>query len=579
VLLVEDSEDDYRLICELLDAIPHTRFAIEWARDLRAGLARLGDCGCDVCVIDHGLPGGDGLELVRIAQTRGHPAPMIMVTGFGSLDLDRQALALGVAGFLDKNRLDPTLLERTIRYAISQRGALERLQRLAQRDELTGLANRALFQDRLERALAFARRHDRLVAVMLLDLNAFKRINDELGHAAGDLLLKTVAARLASRLRETDTVARLGGDEFALVIEHLAKPDYAALVAQKVLDALAPPIRLAGQAVALSASLGIALYPRDAGDAATLVRQADQAMYQVKRTRRHEFRFHSEQIESRVQYQRLLGADLARALACRELVLQFHAQVGFGGAGPGLSAQACWAQAELGPIDLEHLLPQVEDRGLLEQLTGWLLQAACQQAARWQAAGVRELHLGLPLWLRPPIDWPALLQQIEHHCHGAGLGPQRLELDLSEEQLLAALDDDGAALRRLRHQGVRIGLAGFGAGLASLKALRTDLIDTIKLHPDIHRGLPGEGQRESLLKAVVTYGRELGLRVVACGVEDERQFAFLRQIGCDAAENLLRCPPLPAEACTAWLQKLQRSAGPPRHLPPVGPAPLAHRAS
>ena len=189
-------------------------------------------------------------------------------------------MALGVADFLDKTRVDAARLERSIRYVTRHRQA-ERLNRLAQYDELTGLANRSLFQDRLGRAIA-ARRHDRLAAVMILDLNGFKAVNDQLGHSAGDRLLTIMGGRLTKRLRETDTIARLGGDEFALLIENLAKPEHAALVARKLLDTVAPPIELDDQQVTVTASLGVALYPRDGADPDALVREADRAMYRAK---------------------------------------------------------------------------------------------------------------------------------------------------------------------------------------------------------------------------------------------------------------------------------------------------------
>jgi diguanylate cyclase (GGDEF)-like protein len=205
-----------------------------------------------------------------------------MLTRCSTPELDLEAMALGVSDFLDKSRIDATLLERTIRYALARHRQAERLNRLAQYDELTGLANRSLFQDRLRRAVAWARRHDRLAAVMILDLNGFKAVNDRLGHGAGDRLLAIMASRLTRRLRETDTIARLGGDEFALLVENLAKPEHAALVARKLLDTVAPPVDLDEQQVSVTASLGVALCPRDGEDAAELVRLADRAMYAAK---------------------------------------------------------------------------------------------------------------------------------------------------------------------------------------------------------------------------------------------------------------------------------------------------------
>jgi diguanylate cyclase (GGDEF)-like protein len=282
VLLVEDGEEDYRRTCDLLGAAHLVAFEVDRARSLNEASMRLGAGAYDVCLLEPRLPDGQGLELVRAAQNRSFRAPIIILTGHGTPELDLEAMALGVADFLDKAQADAVHLERTIRYAVTRHRHGERLNRLAQYDELTGLANRSLFQDRLARAIAWARRHDRLAAVMILDLNGFKAVNDQLGHSAGDRLLTIMGGRLTKRLRETDTIARLGGDEFALLIENLAKPEHAALVARKLLDTVAPPIELDEQQVSVTASLGVALYPRDGADPDTLVREADRAMYRAK---------------------------------------------------------------------------------------------------------------------------------------------------------------------------------------------------------------------------------------------------------------------------------------------------------
>ena len=282
VLVIEDSEEDYRRTCDLLDAARLVTFAIDRARSVNNALMRVGSGPYDVCLLEPRLPDGQGLELVRAAQDLSFRAPIIILTGSGTLELDVEAMALGVADFLDKTRVDAARLERSIRYAVTRHREAERLNRLAQYDELTGLANRSLFQDRLGRAIAWARRHDRLAAVMILDLNGFKAVNDQLGHSAGDRLLTIMGGRLTKRLRETDTIARLGGDEFALLIENLAKPEHAALVARKLLDTVAPPIELDDQQVTVTASLGVALYPRDGADPDALVREADRAMYRAK---------------------------------------------------------------------------------------------------------------------------------------------------------------------------------------------------------------------------------------------------------------------------------------------------------
>ena len=431
VLLVEADDEDFRVTRALLRTASHLEFTIERARDLATALERLRAGGFDIGLVDHALPDGDGLELVRAAHKRGCRAPLIVLSRAATLELDLQAMALGVADFLDKKRLDATGLERAIRYALARERQAEQLSRLAQYDELTGLANRSLFQDRLERALAWARRHERLVAVMILDLNGFKAVNDRLGHVAGDRLLALMAQRLSGRLRETDTVARLGGDEFAILIENLARPEHAALVARKLLDTVAPPATVDGQEVAVTASLGVALYPRDAEEGAALVQQADRAMYRAKAEGGNLCRFSSGQLERRVQRGALLETDLRRGLERGEFVLHYQPQVTLTPGALGISALIRWRHPQLGLIGPERFLSLAEENGLLEPITGWLFEAACDQARRWHVQGFARVHLALPLLSRQQLAWSGLAQRLAAGLHAAGLHPGSLEIELS----------------------------------------------------------------------------------------------------------------------------------------------------
>jgi diguanylate cyclase len=581
VLLVEDDEADYWHARDLLDAAPHARFTIDWARDLQSGLARLAPAAFDVCLLEQALPDGDGLEIVRAAPSRGCDAPIIMLTGRGSHDLDLQAMELGAADYLDKSRIDAAILERAIRYALNRRQQAQRLSRLAQHDELTGLANRSLFNDRLERALAWARRHESIAAVMVLDLNGFKAVNDRLGHVAGDRLLTIMGMRLCSRLRETDTVARLGGDEFALVVENLAKPEHAGLVARKLLDAVVPPVTIDSHSVTVTASLGVALYPQDGSHGATLLREADRAMYRAKAEGGNLCRFTCEQIEQRVQRGALVEADLRRALEQGELVLRYHPQIELGAAGAalGLAGVLHWDHPQLGPLAAARFMPLAEESGMLDTLTDWMLVAACTQGRAWQAMGFSQLHLAVPLLSRRQLAWSGLAQRLQDCLQAAGLDPGGLEIELDEDILLG---ESATGLQALKELGVRIALDGFGRGPTSLRSLQLGVLDTLKLAREWHHrpqaeaaparapGL-GKGGHGAVVGAIIALARDLGLRVVAEAVDDPAQLAFLRQRGCCAVQALMSSAPLPAAACTSWLRKAssrrQRALAGPRHEP------------
>jgi diguanylate cyclase len=574
LLLIEDDGTDYGRTCELLDAARHLTFAIDWARSVQDAMPRLGADAYDICLLDHGLPDGRGLDLVRAAQNRGLRAPIIMLTGCSSLELDLEAMALGVSDFLDKSRIDATLLERTIRYALARHRQAERLNRLAQYDELTGLANRSLFQDRLQRALAWARRHNRLAAVMILDLNGFKAVNDRLGHGAGDRLLEIMASRLTRRLRETDTIARMGGDEFALLIENLAKPEHAALVARKLLDTVAPPVELDEQQVSVTASLGVALYPKDGDDAAELVRLADRAMYGAKSEGGNLCRFSSDQLQRRVQCGALLETDLRRALEQGELLLHYQPQVTLRLGSLGISAMIRWAHPELGLIGPERFLALAEDAGLLRPLTEWLLDAGCAQARHWRALGLERMHLALPLLSRQQLAWSGLAARLQEALGHAELAPGRLEIELSEELLLADAESGSAGLAALKEVGARIALDGFGRGPTSLRGLQLGLLDTLKLAREIHHDVPDDRRRSAVVRALIGLGKDLGLRVVADGVDRHEQLGFLRRSGCDAVQAFMSCPPLPPDACTGWLHRAAARCR--AYAAPEPPAPEGH---
>jgi diguanylate cyclase (GGDEF)-like protein len=558
LLLVEDSEEDYRRVCDLLDAARHVSFVVEWARSAMDAVTRLGAGAYDVCLVDQRLSDGDGLELARAAHDRGLRTPIVMLIGSSPLELDFAAMALGVSDLLDKGRIDATLLERTIHYALARHREAERLNRLAQYDELTGLGNRSLFQDRLARALAWARRHHRLVAVMVLDFNGFKAVNDRLGHSTGDRLLKIMAKRLSERLRETDTVARLGGDEFALLIENLAQPEHAALVARKLLDTVAPAVELDGQQVSVTASLGVALYPSDGRDAAELLRRADRAMYRAKAKGGNLCRFSSDQPQRRI---RPLESDLRRALAQGELVLHYQPQVTLRAGALGISAMARWAHPELGLIGPERFLLLAEDNRLLPALIEWLCQAGCAQARSWSELGLGPVHLAVPLLTHRQVAWTELAAHLQSCVRDAGLAPARLEIEIAEPLLLADAEAGGAGLAALNQIGVRIALSGFGSGPMSLRGLPLGLLHTIKLARELHRDVPHDHRRSALVRAIVSLAKDLGLRVVAQAVDRHEQLAFLRRTGCDAVQAFMSCPPLPAAACTSWLRQASSRHG------------------
>jgi diguanylate cyclase (GGDEF)-like protein len=554
LLVVDDVEEEFLLVRELLLRAADTRFQVDWAGTFDAGLRRLAAGGYDLCLVDYRLGGRDGLDFIRLAQRRGFETPIILTSGQAERRIDLEAMELGAADYIDKEEFDGERLERAIRFAVARREATLRLGRLAQYDDLTGLANRTLFGDRLERALAAARRQRHHVAVMLLDLNGFKPVNDRLGHGAGDRLLRVVGDRLSGRVRETDTVARLGGDEYALIIEGLAKPDQAALVARKLLEAIAPPILLDSDEVGVTASLGVALYPRDSDDPKTLVRLADAAMYRAKAQGGNLCRFHDESFDNRMRRGVILEQDLRRAIERSEFVLHFQPQVTLRAGELGVASLVRWQHPELGLVDTDRFRNLVEDTGLLEPLTDWLLDEVCMHIGRWHEIGLRSMHVAVPILSRRQLSWSHLARRVRDRLEGAGLAPSSLELEIGERLLLDEIECGGHALPALHELGIRLAVDGFGSGPTSLVLLRDARLHTLKLSRTLLEGAPADAHRALFAAAVIRLAKQLGLRVVAEGVENRAQLQMLRREGCDAVQAFLSCPPLPATACTDWLR-------------------------
>jgi diguanylate cyclase (GGDEF)-like protein/PAS domain S-box-containing protein len=443
-----------------------------------------------------------------------------------------------------------------VRDVSESRRAEERLRHLALHDPLTGLPNRALLLDRFRHALAHARRERVEVAAMLLDLDGFKDVNDTLGHPAGDRLLRLVAGRIGSAIRASDTLARLGGDEFALVQPAVRRPADVAALADKVLGTFAAPFDLGDQEVHVSASVGVALFPRDGEDPDTLLKNADLALYRAKAEGRARSRLFEPVMDEEAQARRRRERELRLALERDELVLHYQPQLELAGDRfAGAEALVRWRHPERGLVMPGEFIPLAEANGLIHQLGEWVLREACRQARAWRERGWRlavAVNLS-PVQLRDGRLLPALGGALGR----AGLEPARLELEITEGVLVETAermggllrDGHGAGdpLRELAARGVRLAIDDFGTGYSSLAYLKHLPVQTIKVDRCFARGLGEDRADEALMRSIVAMGRGLGKRVVVEGIESERQLAFVRELGCDAVQGFHIARPQPAE--------------------------------
>jgi diguanylate cyclase (GGDEF)-like protein/PAS domain S-box-containing protein len=448
-----------------------------------------------------------------------------------------------------------------------QRGRA-RIDYLASHDGLTGLPNRAMFSEVLGHAIDTARRYKRTFAVMFIDLDRFKLINDSLGHDAGDLLLKEMSSRLKGCLRASDVVARLGGDEFVVLVQELNEPEQAAAVARKILAAAMKPVTLLGQECRVTASVGISMFPADAQDEPGLMKNADLAMYYAKEEGKNNFQFYSHDIESQSLERLALETNLRRALERNEFSLHYQAKVDLKtGAINGVEALLRWHSAELGPVSPVQLIPVAEETGLIVPIGKWVLRTACAQNMAWQRQGLPPVCMAVNLSARQFAD-PFLLHDIAEVLHDTGMAPHLLELEITEGMVIQHPEKAVKLLGEIKALGVRLAIDDFGTGYSSLGQLKNFPIDTLKVDRSFIRDIPTDSDDRAITEAIIAMGKTLSLTVVAEGVENVEQETFLRQHACDEMQGYLISKPVPAPQFAELLRhRTAAAATPPQHPP------------
>ncbi|MFP5410573.1 MAG: EAL domain-containing protein [Gammaproteobacteria bacterium] len=428
------------------------------------------------------------------------------------------------------------------------------LHRLAYFDSLTGLPNRVLFNDRLQQALSDAHRRGRLVALMLLDLDHFKVVNDTLGHEAGDRLLHEVGARLQRSVREGDTVSRLGGDEFALVFADVGDAQHVAQLAQNMLARFASPVGVGGGEVFIGASLGIALYPTDSLEPDALLKYADSAMYHAKESGRNNFQFYSHEMTLNVQARLRLETELRRALDQGEFFLYYQPQADArDGRIIGVEALLRWRNPDGRLVPPTEFIPVAEDTGLIVPIGQWVLETACAQLAAWHAAGHAGLTLSVNVASRQIRD-PLFREAVRQALASSGIPPGTLELEITESVLLEHTEDTLRTLRELKTLGVALAIDDFGTGYSSLGYLKRFPIDRLKIDQSFVRDLAHDANDRAIVRAIVALARALRLAVIAEGVETAEQLELLRCEDCHHYQGYLFAYPMDADAVSGRLK-------------------------
>lgn len=429
-----------------------------------------------------------------------------------------------------------------------------RIEYLASHDSMTDLPNREMFNQLLHFTIEASQRHQRRFAVLFIDLDKFKVINDSLGHEAGDILLIETANRLRQNLRSNDVVARLGGDEFVVIVDDLTESRDAAVIARTLLSKLSEPLQLCGHECHTTASIGIAMFPADGSDVQTLTKHADMAMYIAKEDGKNDFRFFTNKITTPSIERLMLEASLRLALERNEFVLHYQPKTEVATSQiTGVEALLRWSHPNLGMLQPQQFIPLAEETGLIIPIGRWVLSEACAQNMAWQREGLRRLSMAVNISLRQFQD-PGLLKDIDLTLAASGMSPTLLQLELTESMVRVNAPQAIKVLDEIHRRGIHLAIDDFGAGYSSMSLIKQFQIDTIKIDPSLVRDLPKNSEDRAIAQAIINIGKALGKTVIAEGVETSEQETFLRDHACDEMQGFLFSKPVPAERISDLLR-------------------------
>jgi len=548
VLLVGEQRGDYLAVSRALAAIRTRPHQLRWCNRLDQALPRMLSSDVDIILLDVQHRDERSLALLKGATEHLCTAPIILMADDIDTDVDQSSLPDGAADYLSSTGLlDANLLSRSLRYAIERKQAVKRLAQQAQQDPLTGLPNRLLLRDRLQHALELARRHHIPLALLHINLNQFRRINDAYGIAVGDTILKVAARRLESCVRRTDTLARLGGDEFAIVLEDARSLVGVVAVAEKILETLAQPLPLPIESaedigITLSASLGIAMFPEAGGTADALMRNADRALQQAKQQPGSHHHFFCEDMDMRAQEQAHLEHEMRRALRRNEFELFYQPRVELeSGDIVGVEALLRWRHPERGLLAPIDFIPLAEETGLIVPIGYWVIHRACRDLQQLNARGHHQLDLAINLSCRQFQD-EHFVETATRLLEQSGVDLHHVEFELTETAIMLNTEQVHASMQALSRLGVSFSLDDFGTGYSSFAHIQRLPISALKIDRAFVRRLPENSDDAIIVKAMINLARNLQLRVIAEGAESLEQVQFLWENLCHQVQGYYFSP-------------------------------------
>jgi diguanylate cyclase (GGDEF)-like protein len=567
ILIIDDDEQVRRVLLDLSSEVYNCREA----SSAEAALTVLAQESFDLVISDINMGGMSGLELVPHVHSLSPDSVVLMISGQSNIETAIEAMHVGAFDYIMKP-FDIRHVEAALERALKQRlllaekrrykDELESLlaertaevDRLAYYDTLTSLPNRTLFEDRLTQAVALAQRANKRVAVLFISLDQLKKVNDTLGHRAGDHLMQQVAVRLRGCVRDSDTVARFGGDQFVLMLPEIETTKDALDVIGAIQECLNPSFRLDRQELFTTASVGISFFPDDGKDTSSLVKNAGAALYRAKKAGGNEYRFYTADMHVIASKRFELETSLRHAIDNHQLLLHYQPRVAIDSLRiVGVEALVRWQHPQLGLVPPGDFIPLAEETGLILPIGEWVLREACRQNREWQNKGFARMRVGVNISARQ-FQQQHLSETVIRILEEADLGPEFLELELTESSIMSNAEATIVVLNKLQTKGVAISVDDFGTGFSSLSYLKRLPIDSLKVDQSFVRDLATDPDDAALVMAIVNLAHTLRLRVVAEGVETAEQLRFLRLLRCDEIQGYLISRPLPVEGIERLLR-------------------------
>ncbi|PTY36859.1 diguanylate cyclase [Saccharospirillum sp. MSK14-1] len=563
ILIIDDDAIDRMSAIRTLGESELTLDQVDQAPTAEEGIRLATQRKYNVILLDYQIPPYNGIEVLReIRGSNDYATSIVMLSHSNDEQLALDCIEAGAQDFVMKSEVTATRLKRAILLSAERhhlelqvRDSHDMLRRLAEQDSLTGLSNRYFFDEALKDAIPKAERNGKQLAVVLLDLDKFKNINDTLGHQAGDIFLQEVAQRMEVPIREGDKLCRLGGDEFAILVHDLVHPTQVRLLVNRVFDALAGPVEIDGHSLEITASVGIATYPDCATDAVGLMKCADVAMYRSKSLGRNQVQYYSRTFHQAVESRVRIENDLGKALAANQLLLHYQPQVDAKDSSlVGIEALIRWEHPELGLVPPDEFIPIAEESNLIIEIGRWVIDTACRQFSEWLKAGAStnmKYSIAANLSARQLKDG-GLVSFLTSCLEKYQIPPASLELELTEsslEQSLSALD----MLNSLTDMGIQLALDDFGTGYSSLSHLKQYPLNILKIDKSFVQNIDDKKQA-NLLKAICSFAHSLEYETVAEGVETKEQVKICRELGVKRLQGYFFSRPLPAHQLKSrWL--------------------------